>query len=76
MVLKKKYFGLKFCLSFYYDEAEYIIPQQVDSKICEEGKSVIAVSAKIDDFVYIFVRWFIHNDWTEAEVYQLSITKR
>ena len=52
----------------HYDEADYIIPHQVDSVIRNGKRSMKVISAGTDIFVLLSYH-FVNSNWSDAEVY-------
>ena len=55
-------------LETHYDEADYIIPQQVHGAIIRGKKSIKVISADTDVFK-LLCHHYLKNNWCEAEVY-------
>ena len=51
-----------------FDEADYILPQQVDSAVREGRKSIKVISSDTDVFV-LLCSMYISRGWGDAEVY-------
>ena len=55
-------------LESHFDEADYIIPQQVDSAIRHGHTTIKVISADTDVFV-LLCHHYLQSDWSRAEVY-------
>ena len=51
-----------------FDEADYILPQQVDSAVKEGRKSIKVISSDTDVFV-LLCSMYLYRGWWNAEVY-------
>ena len=57
-----------------YDEADYIIPQQVESAI-HAGNTVIKVLSSDTDVFVVLCSLYTENNWSPAEVYMDDFEK-
>ena len=58
----------RYDLESHYDEADYIIPQQVNAAIIHGHTTVKVISADTDVFVLLCYH-YLKNNWSPAEVY-------
>ena len=55
-------------LETYYDEADYIVPQQVEAAI-HKGNKIIKVISVDTDISVILCHHYLKRNWSQAEVY-------
>ena len=58
----------------YYDEADYIIPQQVNSAV-EGGALVVKVKSADTDVFVLLCEMFLKKEWSPAQVYMENFSK-